>query len=233
MKKATYMATIALTLLGTAGLATSVNADEVTDKAQQVIRGEFGNGQTRKDKLGKDYTRIQTRVNEILGLNTISSVGTTSTAITAPTTEESINVPTVEQPAVTTNQSNFSTASVSAQTQYSHTENGHVEGGYYYIASSVPNVVNSGSGKTVSGTVTRSGIGLEKGTINLAYVLNFDSNGVYTSGSVTSSGYVNASINLAVGQNYTGQSVNFLHTTGGYAGSGSYIYPISATLNLG
>lgn len=46
-------------------------AEDLTDEnieelARLVIRGEFGNGQTRKDLLGEEYQRIQNRVNEIL-----------------------------------------------------------------------------------------------------------------------------------------------------------------------
>lgn len=49
-------------------------AEELTDEnieelARLVIRGEFGNGQTRKDLLGEDYQRIQDRVNDILLTN--------------------------------------------------------------------------------------------------------------------------------------------------------------------
>lgn len=43
-----------------------INIDEI---ANQAIRGEFGNGQERKDrleKLGYDYDTIQSRVNELL-----------------------------------------------------------------------------------------------------------------------------------------------------------------------
>ncbi|MBR6894497.1 hypothetical protein GYN14_09135 [Lactococcus piscium] len=224
MKKITCMATLALTLLGTAGVATSAHADELSDKAQQVIKGDFGNGQDRKEKLGQDYDRVQSKVNELLGLASVpneASLEDDKAPTDSPATSE-----------VSVSQSSFSTASVTAQTQYSHTENGHVQGGYYAISSSTPNITISASGKTVAGTVSRGGIGLEKGTIILAYVLNFDANDVYTSGSVTSSGYVDASITLAVGQKYAGQTINFLSTSGGRAGSGSYIYPITANLNL-
>ena len=126
----------------------------------------------------------------------------------------------------------FSSATVFAQTQYSHTENGHVEGAYYAIPSSQSMIATTMMGTIISGTVSRGGIGLEKGSILLNYVLNFDSTGNYVSGSVTSSGYVSTSLNLEAGQNYIGQSVNFITTTGGYAGSGSYIYPIIANITL-
>ena len=35
------------------------------ENARQVIRGVFGNGQERKDKLGSAYSEIQGRVNEM------------------------------------------------------------------------------------------------------------------------------------------------------------------------
>lgn len=39
--------------------------DDVEENARRVIRGDFGNGQTRKDKLGSSYSEIQGRVNEM------------------------------------------------------------------------------------------------------------------------------------------------------------------------
>lgn len=35
------------------------------EKAKRVIRGDFGNGQVRKDRLGADYAEIQGKVNEM------------------------------------------------------------------------------------------------------------------------------------------------------------------------
>jgi hypothetical protein len=49
----------------------AVSSSEVTlsgtieEKAKQVIRGDFGNGQVRKDKLGASYAEIQSKVNEM------------------------------------------------------------------------------------------------------------------------------------------------------------------------
>lgn len=37
----------------------------IEEKARQVIRGNFGNGQERKDKLGASYSEIQSKVNEM------------------------------------------------------------------------------------------------------------------------------------------------------------------------
>lgn len=40
--------------------------EQLQDYARRVIRGEFGNGQERKDKLGDKYSQIQALVNSIL-----------------------------------------------------------------------------------------------------------------------------------------------------------------------
>lgn len=42
-----------------------VSSSFVEEKAKQVIRGNFGNGQVRKDKLGDEYSMIQSKVNEM------------------------------------------------------------------------------------------------------------------------------------------------------------------------
>lgn len=45
------------------------NLDDIEEIAKAVIRGEYGNGQERKDKLkaaGYDYSAVQARVNEML-----------------------------------------------------------------------------------------------------------------------------------------------------------------------
>ena len=36
-----------------------------------VIRGDFGNGEERKNKLGSEYTVIQNRVNEMYDLGLV------------------------------------------------------------------------------------------------------------------------------------------------------------------
>ena len=108
---------------------------------------------------------------------------------------------------------------------------GHYEGQVYTINSSIPSTVqNSDNTITVSGNISRGNIGLEKGSITLSYQLLFDNQGKYISGSVTSSGYVTAEINLVPGQKYIGQSVIFVTSSTGRAGSGSLIYPINGTL---
>lgn len=45
--------------------ATSVVSNDVEAEALKVIRGEYGIGQERKDKLGSQYEAIQRRVNEL------------------------------------------------------------------------------------------------------------------------------------------------------------------------
>ena len=42
------------------------NSSDIEELARAVIRGEYGNGQERKDKLGSLYNEVQKRVNEIL-----------------------------------------------------------------------------------------------------------------------------------------------------------------------
>ena len=39
---------------------------DVEELAKEVIRGNFGNGQERKDLLGENYEKIQKRVNELM-----------------------------------------------------------------------------------------------------------------------------------------------------------------------
>lgn len=113
-------------------------------------------------------------------------------------------------------------ASAFATTQYSHTRATHYEGQTYSIPASPVSI----SGNTISGTVIRGGIGAEKGTIVLDYKLNFDRQGRYLSGTVTSSGYVTAQINLNVGEMYRGTIANVITTTYGRALSGSLVYPV-------
>lgn len=40
-------------------------SSDAQENAQRVIRGEFGNGQERKDRLGSSYAEIQNKVNEM------------------------------------------------------------------------------------------------------------------------------------------------------------------------
>ena len=54
-----------------------LSENDVENLAKEVIRGNFGNGQERKDLLGENYEEIQKRVNELMkgsaGLKTIPS----------------------------------------------------------------------------------------------------------------------------------------------------------------
>lgn len=43
-----------------------LTSEDIDRIAQEVIRGNFGNGQDRKDLLGENYQEIQDRVNQIL-----------------------------------------------------------------------------------------------------------------------------------------------------------------------
>lgn len=45
------------------------NSKNIEELAKAVIRGEYGNGEERKQKLGNLYNEVQKRVNEILGNN--------------------------------------------------------------------------------------------------------------------------------------------------------------------
>ena len=42
------------------------NSKSIEELARAVIRGEYGNGQERKNKLGNLYNEVQKKVNEIL-----------------------------------------------------------------------------------------------------------------------------------------------------------------------
>lgn len=44
-----------------------LSAEDIENLAREVIRGNFGNGQIRKDLLAGNYDTIQKRVNELMG----------------------------------------------------------------------------------------------------------------------------------------------------------------------
>lgn len=50
--------------------ATSTPGGDIEALARAVIRGEYGNGQERKNRLGSLYAKVQARVNDILKPNT-------------------------------------------------------------------------------------------------------------------------------------------------------------------
>lgn len=43
-----------------------LSGNDIENLAKEVIRGNFGNGQVRKDLLGENYEKIQNRVNELI-----------------------------------------------------------------------------------------------------------------------------------------------------------------------
>lgn len=45
--------------------AESIPVSEIERTAKEVIRGKYGNGRIRKDKLGDQYSEIQSKVNEM------------------------------------------------------------------------------------------------------------------------------------------------------------------------
>ena len=56
-------------ILKTGGASVSTGAKSVEEVAREVIRGDWGNGQERKDRLtaaGYDYSAVQGKVNELL-----------------------------------------------------------------------------------------------------------------------------------------------------------------------
>lgn len=61
-----------------------LSANDIENLAKEVIRGNFGNGQERKDLLGENYAEIQKRVNELMR----GSAG--STQVTDEKKEEAI-----------------------------------------------------------------------------------------------------------------------------------------------
>lgn len=50
-----------------------MTGDDVEKLAMEVIRGNFGNGQDRKDLLGDNYQEIQDRVNQIMRSSGVSN----------------------------------------------------------------------------------------------------------------------------------------------------------------
>lgn len=44
----------------------NLSSNDIENLAKEVIKGNFGNGQQRKDLLGDDYAEVQKRVNELM-----------------------------------------------------------------------------------------------------------------------------------------------------------------------
>jgi hypothetical protein len=51
----------------------TLTSDEIDSLAKEVIRGNFGNGDERKEAIGEHYQEIQNRVNEIMKTSTVST----------------------------------------------------------------------------------------------------------------------------------------------------------------
>ena len=49
----------------------AVLSGTIDEKAKRVIRGDFGNGEERRNKLGSEYTAIQNKVNEMYELGLV------------------------------------------------------------------------------------------------------------------------------------------------------------------
>lgn len=72
--------------------ARNLSAQDVENLAREVIRGNFGNGQIRKDLLGENYQEIQNRVNEILrGQIGNQPVSNTDSSTSSESTQETID----------------------------------------------------------------------------------------------------------------------------------------------
>lgn len=68
----------------------TLSKEEINDLANRGIRGEFGNGQARKDALGKNYQVVQNRINEIL-LGSGSSQKVSSATVSSSTAKKVSN----------------------------------------------------------------------------------------------------------------------------------------------
>lgn len=53
-------------MLGSGSSSGSTSSADIDALARAVIRGDYGNGETRKQKLGNLYSVVQKRVNEML-----------------------------------------------------------------------------------------------------------------------------------------------------------------------
>lgn len=60
-----------------------LSKNDVENLANEVIRGNFGNGQVRKDLLGENYSEVQKRVNELVA-------GSSGSTPISEATEESV-----------------------------------------------------------------------------------------------------------------------------------------------
>jgi len=116
MKKIILLASLVL-----AGTAYSVSADETTDVATQVIRGEFGNGQERINALtnaGYDYKTVQTKVNELLQSDN-SKTAASFDSVTVSEDKETETTQTVEETTQATSTATVATPTSSSWADWS------------------------------------------------------------------------------------------------------------------
>lgn len=71
----------------------TLSSDDIEKLANEVIRGNFGNGQTRNELLGANYQEIQDRVNEIYRSKEIGSkpISSSSLDVIAETGKKAID----------------------------------------------------------------------------------------------------------------------------------------------
>jgi hypothetical protein len=72
----------------------TLSSDEITALANEVIQGNFGNGDERKEALGEHYQEIQNRVNELLsqssGSTKLSSASSETVSSGTEAVEEAV-----------------------------------------------------------------------------------------------------------------------------------------------
>jgi hypothetical protein len=66
----------------------TLTKSQLKQATNDVIKGNYGNGQTRKNKLGSHYTQIQNSVNEKLGVKKSSSTSSTSSSSSSSSSDD-------------------------------------------------------------------------------------------------------------------------------------------------
>lgn len=87
--------------------SSDLSESDIENLAREVIRGNFGNGQVRKDLLGGNYDAIQKRVNELMG----SKAGSTKLS-EAPKEVEEAGKKALDKATTTLSASNSKTADI-------------------------------------------------------------------------------------------------------------------------
>lgn len=70
--------------------ADDLGEDDVEKLANEVIRGNFGNGQQRKELLGEFYSKVQSRVNEIMKSYGEANISSTKAETTSKSGEKAV-----------------------------------------------------------------------------------------------------------------------------------------------